>query len=57
MLTIDERNQVIKFQDAIGKILDQYLKEGMDPDIIREVLRDEAGSSLETRRYDLEHQT
>jgi hypothetical protein len=57
MLTKDERTQVIKFQDAIGEIVDQFLREGMDTDIIREVLRDEANSSLEVRRYDLEHQS
>lgn len=57
MLTKDERTQAIKFQDAIGAIVDQYLKEGMDTDIIREVLRDEASSSLEVRRHDLEHQS
>lgn len=56
MLTKDERQQAIKFQDAIGEIVDQFLREGMDTDIIREVLRDEANSSLELRRVDLEQQ-
>ena len=50
MLTKDERKQAIKFQDAIGEIVDQYLKEGMDVETIQEVLRDEAGSDLYARR-------
>ncbi len=54
MLTKDERYQAIKFQDAIGEIVDQYLKEGMDVETIREVLRDEAGSDLYGRRDELE---
>lgn len=57
MLTSDERAQAIKFQDAIGEIVDAFILEGMDPDIIREVLRDEANSSLEARRHDLETQS
>jgi hypothetical protein len=31
MLIKTERQQAIRFQDAIGEIVDQYLKEGMCP--------------------------
>lgn len=54
MLTKDERNQAIKFQDAVGEIVDQFLKEGMNVETIQEVLRDEAGSDLYGRRQELE---
>lgn len=54
MLTKDERKQAIKFQDAIGAIVDEYLKEGMDIDMIREVLVDEASADLHGRRLELE---
>lgn len=54
MLTKDERQQAIKFQDAIGEIVDQYLKEGMDVETIKEVLRDEAGSDLHRRREEID---
>jgi hypothetical protein len=57
MLTKDERRQAIKFQDAIGEIVDQFLRDGMRSDLISEVLRDEANSSLEARRHDLEVQS
>ena len=53
MFTRDERVQAIKFQDAIGETVDQFLREGMDIDHIRKVLRDKANSRLEERRYDL----
>lgn len=53
MLTRDERNQCIKFQDAIGEIVDGYLKEGMHPDRIKEVLQDEA-NQVHGRFRDLE---
>lgn len=55
MLTKDERQQAIKFQDAIGEIVDQYLKEGMDVDRISEILSDEASTDrLHGRREELE---
>ena len=54
MMTKDERKQAINFQDAIGEIVDQYLKEGMDVDIMKEVLRDEAGTDLHKRREEIE---
>lgn len=57
MLTRDERKQAIKFQDAIGEIVDQALRDGMRSALISEVLRDEANSSLETRRHDLRAQS
>jgi len=57
MLTKDERAQAIRLQDAIGEIVDQFLREGMRSDIISEVLRDEASSSLEVRRIDLTAQS
>ncbi|HEX5508799.1 MAG TPA: hypothetical protein VFX37_09870 [Pseudolabrys sp.] len=53
MLTRDERNQCIKFQDAIGEIVDAYLREGMHPDWIKEVLKDEA-EQIHGRFRDLE---
>lgn len=53
MLTRDERNQCINFQDAIGEVVDAYLKEGMHPDRIREVLKDEA-NQVYGRLRDLE---
>jgi hypothetical protein len=53
MLTRDERNQCIKFQDAIGAIVDLYLAEGMHPDRIQEVLRDEANATP-SRFHELE---
>jgi hypothetical protein len=56
MMTRDERVQAIKFQDAIGEVVDQYLREGMAPDRIAEVLRDEASSDLAARRLELEAQ-
>ena len=49
-----QRKQAIEFQDAIGRLVDQFLREGMDPSSIRVILRDEAGSDLETRRLELE---
>jgi hypothetical protein len=54
MLTKDERTQAIKFQDAIGAIVDQYLKEGMDIETLRDILVDEAGSDLYGRRDELD---
>jgi hypothetical protein len=54
MLTRDERLQAVKFQDAIGEVVDVYLREGMDPDLIAEVLKDEAASDLRMRRLELE---
>ena len=57
MLSKDERNQAIKFQDAIGEIVDQALRDGMRSELISEVLRDEADSSLEARRHDLRVQS
>ena len=54
-ISMDERRLAIKFQDAIGEIVDQFLKEGMRSDLISEVLRDEAASS-ESRRIELMEQ-
>ena len=54
MLTKDERRQAIKFQDAIGEIVDAYLREGIDPALIVEVLKDEVTSDLIARRKELE---
>jgi hypothetical protein len=48
-----EREQAIKFQDAIGEIIDQYLVEGMDTKVMKSVLLDEA-EAVEARREDLE---
>lgn len=54
MLTRDERLQAIKFQDAVGGVVDGFLREGMDPALIIEILRDEALSDLFARRKELE---
>jgi hypothetical protein len=54
MLTKDERIQSCKFQDAIGAVVDAYLREGMLVSLIKEVLRDEANSDLDLRRKELE---
>ncbi len=40
-----EITQSIKFQDAIGEIIDQWLRDGVRADIIQEVLRNEADST------------
>lgn len=55
-MTENERKQAIRFQDEIGEIVDQYLKEGMRADFIQEVLQDEAGADLEARRRELRHE-
>jgi len=54
VLTKDERNQAIKFQDAVEKLIDEYLLEGMDTDIMEQVLQDES-SHLKLRKEELEH--
>lgn len=54
MLTKDERNQAIKFQDAVGQLIDQYLLEGMDPETMEVVLTDES-QHLRIRKEELEH--
>jgi hypothetical protein len=53
VLTKNERAQAVKFQDAIGEIVDVYLREGMSPEVIAEVLRDEADQAR-GRQLDLE---
>lgn len=53
MITREQRAQCIKFQDAIGEIVDGYLKEGMRPDLVKEVLQDEA-NQVHGRFRDLE---
>jgi len=54
MLTSDERKQAIEFQDAVGQLIDEYLLEGMDVDVMEQVLRDES-SHLGLRKEKLEH--
>ena len=54
MLTKDERNQIRNFEDAVAEIVDQYLKQGMDPTIIARILRSEASSDLFRRREELD---
>lgn len=54
MLTKDERQQAIKFQHAIGQIIDQYLLKDMDPETMRIILTDEA-FHLRIRKEELEH--
>lgn len=38
--------QARKFEDAIGELVDQYLKEGMSPDVIEQTLRYQASYVL-----------
>jgi hypothetical protein len=53
MLTREQRQQAIKLQDAIGEIVDQFLRDGMRPEVIREVLRDEE-NQVAGRKLDIE---
>ena len=53
MLTREQRQQAIEFQDAIGEIVDQFLREGMRQEVIREVLRDEE-NQVNGRKLDIE---
>ena len=55
MMDDDEIKQAQNFQDAIASVIDIYLKEGIDPDTVREVLRDHASSDLELRRKELDN--
>lgn len=41
-MTPAEHKQSIAFQDAIGKLVDQYLLDHMNPVLIKAVLLDEA---------------
>ena len=53
MLTREQRQQAIKLQDTIGEIVDQFLRDGLRPEVIREVLRDEE-NQVNGRKLDLE---
>lgn len=48
---MNKQEMIIKiaFQEAIGGIVDQFLRDGLDADFIREVLLDEANSNIEAR--------
>lgn len=54
MLTKDERKQIQNFESAIADVIDSYLKEGMDPVYIFEVLRSHRTPGLYERRPDRE---
>jgi len=54
MLTADERTQIQNFEEAVSEVIDEYLKEGMDPDQIRDVLRGHIASDLHGRRSDMQ---
>ncbi len=49
-----ERKQANGFQDAIGEIVDQYLREGMSVETMKTVLKDEA-DHIGIRKEYLEH--
>lgn len=53
MFTDDEKKQITNFQDALGELVDAYLREGLDPSLIAEMLNDEAQSDLFARRAEL----
>lgn len=54
MLTSDERKQIDNFHEAIGDVINQYLKEGMPPEMIRSVLTNHETSDLVGRMHELE---
>lgn len=50
-----ERRLAVKFQDAIGEVVDEYLRDGIRIDLLQEVLRDEAdGAQSRKRELELE---
>ena len=52
-MTEAERKQCIAVQDAVSEIIDEYLKDGLDPEYIRTCLEDERTSDLYARRQEL----
>lgn len=54
MLTSDERKQIQNFEKGLEDLIDLYLKEGIDPGTVRNVLQSHAGSDLEGRRVELD---
>ena len=50
----DEVLQLQKFDTAIAEVIDSFLKEGMDPDEIRECLNGHLVSDLHGRQRELE---
>lgn len=38
----NDRKQIDHFQSAVSELVDQYLKDGLDPELIQEVLESEA---------------
>ena len=53
MLTSDERKQLDNFHEAIGEVIDQYLKEGLGPEWIRSILSNHETSDLSGRLKEL----
>lgn len=53
-MTEEQRKQAIKFQDAIGAVVDQFIREGMSVDLMKEVIRDEV-AHFGIRKEFLEH--
>lgn len=45
--TKERKTQIQHFQDAVGDLVDQYLKDGLDPDSMQAVLDDEADGVVE----------
>ena len=50
MTTKDGRDQIGRFQDAVAELVDQYLKDGLDPDAVQMVLDDEADGVVNRHR-------
>lgn len=53
-MTEAERKQAIKFQDAVGVVVDQFIHDGMSAYLMKEVLIDEA-DHVAVRKNNLEH--
>ncbi len=50
----DEVKQMQNFENAVAEVIDQYLKEGMEPDDVRTILESHAMSNLRQRRMEIE---
>jgi len=55
MRTNDQRKRLIQFQDSVAALIDDGLKDGMEPRDIQTVLLDEA-ESVHTRKDELNRQ-
>lgn len=43
-----------RFQEALGDLIDMYLRDGSDPELLKDVLRQEADSDIQLRAEELE---